>query len=329
MRKLASLFLFSAVFGAASFVACSDSTPTGSALDARSDDDAGKKPTAKDGGSSSGDLPDGADPPLPDGGKPPGRIYAHTRDTLYRFDPLANTLTLVGKLDCVPTGGVGDGDDSVLDIALDRTGQMYATTFYRFLKVDATSGHCTVVNATLMPVNSYPNSLSFVPLGTVDPTQEALVGYAYDQFNDATIYTRIDLTTGTMSDLQNLNPPVSPDGNEYGLAGDFISLARDNGKTYGAIKVLTGDAGSGNNLLAEIDPATGTMKRIIGDTGQTGFFGLGFWAGKAYGFTDTGGIYEIDITTGKSVLAFDAKDDAGAGIVWFGAGVTTDSPTAP
>jgi hypothetical protein len=310
------------------FVACTVDAPPANKLDTSPDDkDAGKKKT--DGGSGPQDVPDGADPPLPDGGKPPGRVFAHTKDTLYRYDPLANTMTLVGKFDCVPTTGTGSEDDSVLDIALDRTGQMYATTYYRFIKVDATSGHCTQVNATLMPVNQYPNSLSFVPMGTVDATQEALVGYSFDSLGDATIYTRIDLATGVMTDRQNLNPFPSVDGNEYGLAGDFISLVRDNAKTYAAIKVLTGDAGSGNNLLAEIDPNTGTMKKIIGDIGQVNLYGMGFWAGKAYGFSSSGKIYEIDIATGKSSLAFEAKDPNGVAIEWYGAGVTTDSPTAP
>ena len=177
--------------------------------------------------------------------------------------------------------------------------------------------------------NMYPNSLSFVPLGTVDPTQEALVGYAFDNFDDATIYTRIDLVTGEMDDKQNLNPSTPLNGVEYGISGDFISLVRDQGKTYAAIKQVTGDAGAGNDLLAEVDPSTGTLKRIIGDTGQKGFYGMGFWAGKAYGFTVTGDIYEIDIATGKSTHVHAAKDKNGAPIAWYGAGVTTDSPTAP
>jgi hypothetical protein len=63
---------------------------------------------------------------------------------------------------------------------------------------------------------------------------------------------------------------------------DFISLVRTNGKTYAAIKEL------GNDLLAEIDTSNGCLKSIIGDTGQMGFYGMGFWAGKADGFTQGG-----------------------------------------
>ena len=294
-------------------------------------EDSGSK--RKDSGKKEEQIPDGADPPLPDGGKPPGRIYAHTKNTLYRFDPLANTLVEVGVFSCVPENGIGGlgttpENDAVIDLALDRTGQMYATTYWRFIKVDATSGSCQVVR-TDTQANMYPNSLSFVPLGTVDPTQEALVGYAFDNLDDATIYTRINLTTGEMTDMENLNPDTPLGGVEYGISGDFISLVRNGGKTFAAVKQVTGDAGAGNDLLAEVDPSTGTLKQIIGDTGQKGFYGMGFWAGKAYGFTQGGNIYEVDIPTGSSKLVLSAKDANDKPIEWFGAGVTTDSPTAP
>lgn len=311
-------------------VACTQPAPVNNKLPVTDDDkEPGPKkrePPKKD------DVPDGADPPLPDGGKPPGRIYAHTSNTLYRYDPLANTLVEVGVFDCVPQSGSGSGsnpgDDAAIDLALDRTGNMYATTYWRFLKVDATSGACQVIRQDTQ-ANMYPNSLSFVPLGTVDPTQEALVGYAFDNLDDATIYTRINLTTGEMTDFENLNPTPPLGGVEYGISGDFISLVRTGGKTYAAVKQVTGDAGAGNDLLAEIDPSTGTLVKIIGDTGQKGFYGVGFWAGKAYGFTSSGNIYEIDTTTGATKVVLEAKDDDGNPIAWYGAGVTTDSPTAP
>ena len=312
-------------------VACTQPAPTNNKLPVTDDD---KEPgTKKKTPSKKDDVPDGADPPLPDGGKPPGRIYAHTNNTLYRYDPLANTLVKVGVFDCVPQDGVGPlglskTNDAVIDLALDRTGNMYATTYWRFLKVDATSGSCQVIREDTQ-ANMYPNSLSFVPLGTVDPTQEALVGYAFDNLDDAPIYTRLNLTTGEMTDFENLNPTPPLGGVEYGISGDFISLVRTGGKTYAAVKQVTGDAGAGNDLLAEIDPSTGTLVKIIGDTGQKGFYGVGFWAGKAYGFTSSGNIYEIDITNGATKVILEAKDEDGNPIVWYGAGVTTDSPTAP
>jgi hypothetical protein len=195
---LGSTSLISAAF---LVFACS-STPTVSRLAPSSDDpgDDPPPPRKKDAGTSD-NLPPGADPPLPDGGKPPGRVFAHTKDTLYLFDPLAKSLTEIGPFNCVPHDESQPDqslqNDSVIDLALDRTGTMYATTFWRFIKVDPTSGSCTVIR-TDPELGQYPNSLSFVPMGN----EEALVGYVFDSFGDATIYTRIDLTTGERSDCR-------------------------------------------------------------------------------------------------------------------------------
>ncbi len=295
------------------------------------DDTPDEEPKKRRDSGTTQELPPGADPPLPDGGKPPGRVFAHTKNKLYRFDPLAATLVEVGPFSCLPrneTKPEGDKDnDSVIDLALDRTGQMYATTFWRFLKVDATTGSCQVIRTDPLAYQ-YPNSLSFVPKGT----DEALVGYVFDNTtgNPATIYSEINLQTGEMTDSpQNLNPNPLLNGVRYGISGDLISLIRTNGKTYAAIKQVTGDAGVGNDMLAEIEPTTGTIKSIIGDTGKKGFYGMGFWAGTAYGFTSAGEIFAIDVNDGKATLVMQAKDENGISLEWYGAGVTTDSPTAP
>jgi hypothetical protein len=319
---LLTLFLPSLV----TVFACSGPNPPAKLKVEKDDEGDGDIQSTRDGGRRG--VPPGADEPLPDGGKPPGRIYAHSGSVLYRFDPLANTLVQVGPFSCVPrdeseTPGSLE-NDAVIDLAVDKTGQMYATTFWRFIKVDPTSGSCNVIR-TDPQVNQYPNSLSFVPRGA----QEVLVGYVFDNLDDATIFTEIDLETGTMTDKQNLNPVPPLGGVEYGISGDVISLVRTNGKTYAAIKQVTGDVGAGNDQLAEIDPETGTIKAIIGDTGQQGFFGMGFWAGKAYGFTSVGSIYEVDVTNGASKLVLEGKDPNGLSVEWFGAGVTTDAPTAP
>ena len=307
-------------------VACTTTSSRGTPLQVRDDRDSGKGPsidTTDD---------DGADPFLPDGGKPPGRVYANTGKALYLFDPLANKLSYVGDFGCVPQDGIGelgqsDTNDAVLDIAIDREGQMYGTTYWRFIKISPTDASCTVLNVEETN-NLYPNSLSFVPIGTADPTQEVLVGYGY-QNGYATRYTKIDLATGARSLLGNMNTPQLDGGARYGLSGDFISVDRGQPKTYGAVtRIVDGGASTATDLLAELDPATGAVKRIIGDMKQKDFYGLGFWAGTAYGLSATGGIYAVDMKTAKAELILQTKNDAGP-IVWFGGGVTTDTPTAP
>ena len=67
----------------------------------------------------------------------------------------------------------------------------------------------SAVNTSL--IDTYPNSLSFVPKGTVDPNVEALVGY-----NGGT-YVRIDTVTGAVTSIGNL-------GSGYSSSGDIVRL---------------------------------------------------------------------------------------------------------
>lgn len=244
-----------------------------------------------------------------------GRIFAHTSNTLFLFEPVKRTLTKIGKFSCLDAG------DSVIDIAIDRTGAMFGTTFYDFISIDPISGACTVVKSG--SYKDYPNSLSFVPAGTVDPTKEALVGYQFDGV-DATKYVRIDTTTGATSVIGNLNPPNT--ATPYESSGDFVSLIQDANKTYLSVKYINvPDGGAPTDFLAEVDPKTGAMKRIIGDTKHENLYGLGYWAGKAYGFASDGRVLEINVANGAATVV-GALPPGESALGWYGAGVTTQAP---
>jgi hypothetical protein len=258
-------------------------------------------------------------------------VYAHTADTLYLFDPLAKTLKLIGKLACLKPADpdTGAGADRLLDIALDQYSVMYGTTDRGFVKVDPVDASCSYVRDDALV--KYPNSLGFVPTGTVDPTKETLVGYQFDPaaFDEATVYVKIDLATGAVAKVGDLNAPDAPV--RYRSSGDLFALIRSGNKAYLTVNQIDDDAGTPTDSLAEIDPATGRIKAIIGDTKKTKLYGLAQWAGTAYAFSGTGEILEIDMTTGaaKPVTGLVDTADAGSGVEWFGAGVTTDSPTKP
>ena len=250
----------------------------------------------------------------------PGRVYAHTKDTLYLYEPVGGVLKEIGKFSCLDSA---NANDVVIDLAVDRTGTVYATTFGRFLKVDPITAACTEVSKATTGDN-YPNALSFVPAGTVDPTKEALVGYAALGSNtESTDYVRIDTSTGVMTKIGDLNIAT---GTQYRSSGDLISLIQNAKRTFLTVKVR-GDAGVQTDLLAEIDPKTGKVMKIIGDTKQTDIFGLGYWAGKGYGFSDNGRISEIDMATGSAVVVKTLTAADGGGLPWYGAGVTTEAPT--
>lgn len=314
MRPRVVLFaLLASASALVPLAACSSSEAPVSRLDVEPDDrDAGKKADTKE------PKPTEEGGTQADASSGPGRVYAHTTDTLYLYEPLEGVLTEIGKLSCLK------GVEVVIDLAVDRTGNMYATTFERFLSVDPITAKCSEI-AVALDDEDFPNALSFVPAGTVDPTKEALVGYAALGSNFVSVdYVRIDVdgpTPGKMTKIGNLN--ATDAGAQYKSSGDLISLIQDGNRTYLTVRDRTG---AGTDMLAEVDPKTGNIKRIIGDTKQENLFGFGYWAGKGYGFSDNGRIVEIDMTNGSSKVLKTLTGDGGAAVPWYGAGVTTQAP---
>jgi hypothetical protein len=252
----------------------------------------------------------------------PGRVYAHTMNTLYLYEPVGGDLKEIGKFSCLDAA---DTTDVVVDLAVDRTGTVYATTFRRFLKVDPITAACTEIRKAATGDPSYPNALSFVPAGTVDPTKEALVGYSPPLVGPgSTDYVRIDTATGAITKIGQLNVSGTP----YTSSGDLISLIQDSNRTFLTVKLLS-DASVGTDLLAEVNPTNGNLKKILGDTGQTNLYGLGYWAGKGYGFSDNGKITQIDMTNGAGTVVKSLTGDGGLPLPWYGAGVTTEAPITP
>jgi hypothetical protein len=243
-----------------------------------------------------------------------GEVYAHSDLTLYRFDPIAGTFTTVGDFSCLE---VSEGVAEMLDIAIDRAGNMVGTAAMsehtvitgRLVSIDKTSAACTVLKT-----GSYPNSLAFVPVGTVLPDREALVGYV----NDA--YVRIDPDTGVVTGVGNLNAPGA--ANPWMSSGDIVSIV--GGGTYVTIipkGVVTADPDG--DRIAAVDPTTGAIIRVIGATGTSGLYGLGYWGGIAYGFSSGGLLVKIDLTTGAGTpIPIAGAPSAG----FYGAGTTTVAP---
>ena len=306
MRVLCALVLSAASSTALAFLAAacgsSEDGPASAPLDG------GGLPTKTDAQGGDASTPPGT----------PGRTYAHTVDTLYLFEPVSRDIKEIGKFSCLRKGEV------VIDLAVDRTGNVYATTFNRFLTVDPNTASCTVIKEA-EGGGTYPNALSFVPAGTLDPTTEALVGYAQSATDvEADDYVRIDTKTGEITKIGELN--VADAGTQYFSSGDLFSLIQDSNRTFLSVRVL-GDVG-GTDRIAEVDPASGAIKRIVGDTMQRNIFGLGYWGGKGYGFSEDGRVSEIDMTTGVAVIVKTLTAvTGGSPLPWYGAGVTTEAPT--
>jgi hypothetical protein len=226
----------------------------------------------------------------------PQIVYGESPTALYQLDPDTNAVTVIGPF---------VGCTQVLDLALDEDSTMYVTTPFGLYTVDTSTAHCTLVASGAL----YPNSLSFVPAGTVDPNFEALVGY------QGATYVRIDLKTGALT-------PIGQITGGYSSSGDIVSVK--GGGTYLTVKGPT----CPTDCLFRVDPKTGDKLQDYGPTGYVDVFGLAFWAGKLYGFTNGGQLFRIDIKNGMTTTAIPIPD-AGSSLEFWGAGSTTAAPLGP
>jgi hypothetical protein len=233
----------------------------------------------------------------PDGTTPlPAVVYGQSGSTLYAVDPGTKAVTVVGRF--------SGCDSAVIDIALDKTSKMYATTYGGVYTVDTATAACT-----LLQRGTYPNSLSFVPAGTLDPTAEALVGY------QGGAYLRIDTTTGAMTTVGSI-------GKGYSSSGDIVSVI--GGGTY--LTVTGGEACAQHDCLISVDPTTGALITNYGSVGYSQVYGLAFWAGTVYGFDNAGKLFEVTFAQQTIQVTPIPIPSAPPGLSFYGAGSTTSAP---
>jgi hypothetical protein len=250
----------------------------------------GSPPGGDDAGSTFGsDAGQATEPP------PVAEVYGHSDNTLYKLDPDTKAVTVVGDF---------KGCSSVIDIALDGASRLFGTTSDGLWAIDKATAKCTRIGA-----GQFPNSLSFVPKGTVDPNVEALVGY------DGNAYLRIDTQSGQTTQIGSI-------GSGYSSSGDIVSVK--NGPTYLTVK------GNGcNDCILEVDPKTGAMKKNWGSIKHFNVYGLAFWAGSIYGFDDSGELFEVTITGGTLTTTPINIPGRPSNLSFWGAGSTTSAPVVP
>lgn len=221
-----------------------------------------------------------------------GEVFGHSENALYRVDTVTRAVTEIGTF---------QGCTYVADIALDEGSNIYASTGSELYLVETNTAHCTLIAS-----GTFPNSLSFVPAGTVESDREALVGF---QGGD---YVKIDTSTGKVTKIGQI-------GGGLQSSGDVVSAK--GGKTFVTVK-----GKDCADCLVEIDPATGTSTKNWGPIGKPDVFGLAFWAGDLYAFTNAGQLLLLTLDTGKLV----AKDIpiTNAPSKFWGAGSTTSAPVS-
>ena len=229
------------------------------------------------------------------GGVELAEVFGHSGDVLYRLDP--------ETLDVVPVGNFAGCGGSVIDIALDEDSNMFGVTFNSLYEIDRVTGQCT-----LIADGQYPTSLSFVPAGTVDEDEEALVGFVDDA------YVRIDKDTGNITNLGTLSDGLRS-------SGDVVSV-----KDGGTFLTVFGPACEDQDCIIEFNPANGQILENYGPIPYDQVFGLAFWAGKAYGFARSGDVFEVEFFGDSVSTTLIPVPNAPAGLEFFGAGSTTSAP---
>jgi len=267
----------------ATLSACGPGNRTGNDPDARGSVDTG--PT-----SDTGATPDSS------------RVYAHNGGTLYKVDTTTFAATAVGPMTAL-------GTQSLTDLAIDKNDKMVGITLNKLYAIDETTAAATLVKDLSASATGF-TSLSYVPTDLNDSNSADILVSANDQGD---VY-QIDPTSGNATKLGSYGTvaagKVVSSGDLIGVRGLGIYATVD----IGTAGVTTDD------YLAKIDPVTWKATPLGTGTGFNQIFGLGFWAGKIYGFTKAGDIIQIDANTGVGT-----KLNGGA-VQWFGAGVSTSAP---
>lgn len=244
------------------------------------------------------DVAEEPDVPPPSG--PVGHLYAHTKDTLYKLDMDAKAFVLIGKF------AFDKKPDSVTDIAIDRNGTLYATTFKDLFTCGLQDAKCKWL-ATIPTSSTFDgtfNGLTFAPKGTVDPNEDALIGIAADG-----TWNHVKFNGSSVSMVK-----LGQYGDGWLSSGDAFSV-----EGIGTYATLKGKGKS--DSLAAVDPTTGKLTAVIGETGVSQLFGFAWWAGVFYAFSNDGNVYTLDVATGQATQVKGITVPQGA--KWWGAGVST------
>lgn len=221
-------------------------------------------------------------------------VYAHTAAKLYKVDPDTLNVQEVGDFQW---GSVGF--DEMTDIAIDKYGQMIGVSFTRVFRVDPSSAQTTLLSSSLS--RSF-NGLSYVPADQIGMTgEDVLVG---TQDIDGRVF-RVDPMTGATMEIGNMGTSFTSSGDLVGVAG------------FGTVQTVPGSSG---DTLARLAKTSFAASAIGTGTGFSKIYGVAFFKGKVYGFTEDGHFVLVDPGTGAGTMV------SNSGIAWWGAAVTTVAP---
>jgi len=223
-----------------------------------------------------------------------GAVYGHSAKILYRMNVDTYQVTNIG-----PFVWPNDTpDQSMTDLAIDQFGTLFGISYEYVYTCNPSTAVCTQL--AILPEQF--NGLTVVPVGTVSPNQEALVGVSN---SGNWVWIQVSGTTATLV-------PLGSYGGNYTSSGDAFSIGGVG--TFASVdKGLQAD-----DVIVEVNPATGQVLREIGTlSGYGNAWGLAGWTGRVFAFDAGGAILEVDIGTGTHTVV------ANTSVEWWGAGVGT------
>ena len=247
----------------------------------------------EDDGSSEVDAAFDADASLP-----PAVFYVTTETKLYSYAPLTKTWTFLSNIGCANAD----------EIAVNAKGEIWGGSIaqralYRF---DGTTFTCTKV-AEAGTAKPWSYALSFVPKAAFGTADEVLVGY------EGRNYVRIDPDGGSST--------ITTDALASGQApsGDVVTMG-----SRAFVSVAGGTGCDVADCLIEINPTTGAIVKNWGTFPSNLVYAIAHWAGKIYGFRNTGEVYEVTLATPLVIKTLPGPD---GGATFTGAGSSTLAPT--
>jgi len=228
------------------------------------------------------------------------RVYAHSGQDLYRIDTTDLEVILVGPF------GSALGASSITDIAIDKDDRMIGVSLSAIFEIDESTGTATHL-ADFTGVDGF-TSLSFVPVDPDDPgSAEDLIAA-----NDQGAVFRIDPATGVATEIGSYG---TFQGETIRSSGDIVSI-----HGFGTVATVTTVGALGPDVLARLEVGTFAATPIGSGTGYNDLWGIGFWAGDVFGFSEDGSFVLIDTSTGVATPVETSVPR------WWGAAVTTAAP---
>ena len=206
-------------------------------------------------------------------------LYAQTKDELFEVDPTNGDITSIG------TFRTEDGNtiDDIVDIAIDLEGRLFGGTYDALYQVDPETAEVTY---RCEWSGAPPFALAFTSDG-------ALVAGAGEEIRFISVDDCASSTLLTSRD--------------YETSGDLVGLP--DGFLYWSVR-----GGRDNpDELVRVNPRNG-REIAIGSIGFQGLYGMAYFDGRLYGFSDTGQMVRIEPGNASSFLLGTSNDKR-----WYGA----------